>query len=77
MIAIRKKRADGCRVYRPTPGEIRRACEAIQATWSPQERTKRARGMRAVCWTLPLIRLSDLEVVEPIDSEGADRNDRS
>ncbi len=77
MIAIRKKRADGCRAYRPTPGEIRRACDEIQATWSPQERTKRARGMHAVCWTLPLIRLSDLDLVEPIDGEWADWNNLS
>jgi len=77
MIAIRKERADRGRVYMPTPGEIRRACEEIQATWSPQERTKRARGMRAVCWTAPLIRLSDLDLVEPIDGQRADRNDLS
>jgi hypothetical protein len=76
MIAIRKERADGCLAYRPTPGEIRRACEEIQATWSPQERTKRARRMRAVCWKVPLIRLSDLDLdlVEPIGGERADGN---
>ena len=77
MIAIRKTRADGCRAYRPTLGEIRRACEKIQATWSPQERSKRARRMRAVCWTVPLIRLAgltDLDLVEPIDGKWEDRN---
>jgi hypothetical protein len=77
MIAIRKERADGCRAYRPTPGEIQQACEEIQATWSPQERSKRARRMRAVWWTVPLVRLSDLDLVEPIDGEWADRNDLS
>jgi hypothetical protein len=77
MIAIRKERVDGCRAYRPTPGDIRRACEEIQATWSPQERTKRARRMRVVCWKVPLIRLSDLDLVEPIDGERADLNDLS
>ena len=69
MIAIRKKRADGCCVYKPTREDIRRGCEEIQATWSPQERTKRARGMLAVYWTLPLIRLTDLDPVEPIDGD--------
>ena len=28
--------------YEPTPGEIKRACEAIRATWSEQERAFRA-----------------------------------
>jgi hypothetical protein len=72
MIAIRKRRADGCRAYRPTLGEIRRACEEIQATWSPKERTKRTRWICVVCWKVPLIRLAgltNLELVEPIDGE--------
>jgi hypothetical protein len=30
--------------------------------------------MRVVCWKVPLIRLSDLDLVEPIDGERADRN---
>ena len=77
MIAIREKRADGCHAYRPTREEIRRACEEIQATWSPQERNKRARRMCAVGWKAPLIRLSDLDLVEPIDGERADRSDFS
>jgi hypothetical protein len=70
MIAIRKTRADGCCAYRPTREDIRRGCEEIQASWSPKERSKRARGMREVWWTVPLIRLADL--LEAIDAE-ADR----
>ena len=72
MIAIRKKRADGCCAYKPTREDIRRACEEIQATWSPRQRAKRNRGTRAALWTLPLIRLSDLD--EAIDGEWADRS---
>ena len=38
MIAIRKNQelGLGCRVFEPTPKDIRRACDAIQATWSPR-----------------------------------------
>ncbi len=32
------------RGYVPTPSEIRYACELIQATWSEEERAKRAVG---------------------------------
>ena len=49
MIEMQKDQALGCRVYEPTPKDIRRACEEIQATWSPRERAKRA-----------MIRLSEL-----------------
>ena len=70
MIAMRKSRALGCRVYEPTPKDIRRACEEIQVTWSPRERAKRDRGPRAAWWTPPMIRLSDL--VEAINGEWAD-----
>jgi molecular chaperone DnaK (HSP70) len=48
------------RQYEPTPKDIRRECEEIQATWSPRERAKRNRGPRAARWTPPIIRLSDI-----------------
>ena len=70
MIAKRKNQALGSHVYKPTSKVIRRACEEIQATWSPRERAKRNRGPRAVRWTPPMIRLSDL--VEAIKGERAD-----
>jgi hypothetical protein len=70
MIAMRKNRALGCRVYEPTLKDIRRACEEIQATWSPRERTKRIRGPRAAWWIPPMIRLSDL--IEAVNEERAD-----
>ncbi|MCL4203909.1 MAG: hypothetical protein KJ000_15510 [Pirellulaceae bacterium] len=72
MIAMRKKPRDGCCVYKPTREDIRRGCEEIQATWSPQQRAKRNRRTRATFWTLPLIRLSDLD--EAFDGEWADRS---
>jgi hypothetical protein len=49
----------GCRVYEPTPKDVRRVCGEIQATWSPRERAQRA-----------MIRLSEL--VEAINAERAD-----
>lgn len=70
MIETRKNRALGCRVDEPTPKDIRRACEEIQATWSPRERAKRDRGPRAPWWTPQMIRLSDL--VEAINGEWTD-----
>jgi hypothetical protein len=33
--------------------------------------------MRVVCWKVPLIRLSDLDLVVPIDGERAELNDLS
>lgn len=71
MIAMRKNRAVGFRVYEPTPKDIRRACGEIQATWSPRVRAKRDRGPRAAWWTPPMIRLAD--VVEAMNGERADR----
>ena len=59
MIARRKNQASGRGGYEPTPKDVRRACEEIQATWSPRERAKRA-----------MIRLSEL--VEVINGERAD-----
>ena len=56
MIEMRKNQALGCHVYEPTPKDVRRACEEIQAMWSPRERAQRA-----------MIRLSEL--VEAINEE--------
>ena len=70
MIVLRKNRAFGCRVYKPTPKDIQRACQEIQATWSPRRRVQRERGLRAPWWTPPMIRLSD--VVEAMNGERAD-----
>jgi hypothetical protein len=70
MIAMRNNQVFGCRVYEPTPKDIRRVCDEIQATWSPRQRAKRHRGPRAAWWTPPMIRLT--EVVEAINGERAD-----
>ena len=52
MIAIQRNWALGRAVYKPTPTEIRRACEKIQTTWSPRVRAKRHTGPR-VPWLDP------------------------
>jgi hypothetical protein len=70
MIAMRRKGELGGTVYEPTPKDIRRACEQLQATWSPQERAKRYRGPCAAWWIPPTIRLSGL--FEAVNEEGAD-----
>ena len=67
MIAIRKQLPYEVGRYEPTPKEIRRACEEIQATWSPRERARRYRGPGAAGWTPPMIRLRDL--VDAINEE--------
>jgi len=69
MIAIRKHLTYEGRRDAPTPKEIRRACEEIQATWSPRERARRYRGPGAAGWTPPMIRLREL--VEAINEERA------
>ena len=69
MIAMGKNQTCGCRRYVPTPKDIRRACEEIQATWSPRERAKRYRGPCAAWRTPPMIRLCEL--VEAINEERA------
>ncbi len=69
MIAMRKHQTYGGRCFEPTPKDIRRACEEIQATWSPRERAKRFRGARTAWWTPPMIRL--WELVEAINEERA------
>jgi hypothetical protein len=69
MIAIRLNLVHEGRRYAPTPKEIRRACEEIQATWSPRERARRYRGPSAAEWTPPLIRLRD--IIEALNEERA------
>lgn len=69
MIAIQTNLTYEGRPYAPTPKEIRRACEEIQATWSPRERARRYRGPCAAWWTPPMIRL--WELVESIKEERA------
>jgi hypothetical protein len=71
MIAIQRNRALGRAVYRPTATDIRRACEKIQATWSPRERAIRNARPRVARWTPPTVGLSGL--VEAINEERADR----
>ena len=70
MIAVGKNQAVGCSVYEPTREEIRRACKAIQATWSPQKRARRSRRPRRVWWLPPTILLSDL--VKAMNGQRAD-----
>ncbi len=70
MIAMRKNDPFGFRVHDPSPKEIRRVCDEIQATWSPQQRAKRQRRPRVAWWTAPMIRLSDVQ--EALNGERAD-----
>lgn len=50
--------------YEPTQRDIQRACERIQATWSPRERAKR-RGQRLTGrWSPPLVSLTDINLGE-------------
>ncbi len=57
---MQKNQALGRRVYEPTCEDIERACNEIQATWSPRARAKRARAPSAAWWVPPTIRLSTL-----------------
>jgi hypothetical protein len=57
--------ADGrCRLL------TQRVCREIQATWSPQRRVQRERGLQATWWTPPIIRLSDL--IEAVNRDRVD-----
>jgi hypothetical protein len=71
MIAVRRNKALGGRDSEPTPKDIRRACEQIQATWSPRERAKRYRGPCAAWRIPPSIRLTGL--FQAINEEQPDR----
>lgn len=70
MIATRKNDLFGVRVHDPSPNEIRRVCDEIQATWSSQQRAKRQRRPRVAWWTVPMIRLSDVQ--DALNGERAD-----
>ena len=70
MIAMRRNRPKGNRVYDPTPRDIRQACEQIQAGWSKRERAKRAGKPRSARWMPPSIQLSGI-----LDSVNEDRAD--
>jgi len=41
--------------YEPTPRDIRRACECIQAGWTERERDKRAGLLRSRTWMPPSV----------------------
>ncbi len=43
------------KIFRPTPHEIRRACEKIQQRWSERERRKRSGRPKDEHWTPPLV----------------------
>ncbi len=45
----------GSKIFRPTPHEIRMACERIQERWSPRERQKRSGRPKDEHWTPPLV----------------------
>ena len=70
MVAIRKKTGKGGKVYEPTPRDIRRTCEQIQATWSPRECVKRTGRPRATWWTPPNIPVSS--IAEAVYDERSD-----
>ena len=44
---------NGWKSFEPTTDEIRAACEAIQASWTEQEREHRRVGAHAVPWSVP------------------------
>jgi hypothetical protein len=50
-----KSAGQGHGPYEPTPRDIRRACERIQAGWSEKERDKRAGRLRPVTWMPPSV----------------------
>lgn len=53
-----------------TAREIRRECEVIQATWTDQERRKRAGfGYQKVLYTIPMINLTDAPELQDALSE--------
>lgn len=47
--------------YTPTPAQIRRECEAIQETWTPEEAARRAGKRRSP--------LSAREMQQPVEWE--------
>ena len=70
MIAMRKKGVCGSHAYEPTPGDIRRGCERIQATWSRRERAKRTGNPHDLRWMPPSICTSS--ITEAVHDDRAD-----
>ncbi len=70
MIAMPRGQAVAGRGYLPTPAEIQRACEEIQATWSRKERRRRDLERRFARWTPPTVALPDL--LPAVSEEWAD-----
>jgi len=61
MSRARKRIGRGYKPYQPSPTDIRRACERIQATWSNREREKRAGRLPIVSsWVPPSVDWTDL-----------------
>jgi hypothetical protein len=61
MMGTRKRIGRGYKPYQPSPADIRRACEHIQATWSDRERAKRAGRLPLTSlWIPPSVDWTDL-----------------
>ena len=71
MLATHRSRGKSAHADTPSPKEIRRACERIQAAWTPRERHKRAGLPRGNYWTPPNVRLSAIN--EAADDDWSDR----
>ncbi len=52
-----------CVSYSPTPAQIKKATERIQAGWSVKERAKRA-GESEEVWTAPVVSVESLGGIE-------------
>jgi len=57
------------KVEDPTPRDIRRACERIQAGWSEREEDKRAGRLRASTWMPPSVDWNSLTEAVNEDQE--------
>jgi hypothetical protein len=60
MIATHKGQAAAYGGYMPTPTDIQRTCQEIQATWSRRERMRRTVERRGARWDFPAVTLTDL-----------------
>lgn len=52
-------------VYIPSGEEILSECRRIQKSWTPEERRQRQVAADTVPWSVPWLRLADLEEVLP------------
>jgi hypothetical protein len=57
----RRRTRKGCQPYEPSPSDIRRACEDIQAKWSERERKKRSGRPPDGWWLPPSVNLSNID----------------